>query len=377
MTVEAPGGKQPQHRRVKLSTHGVSKTFGQYVALHPTDIELKEGEFLTLLGPSGSGKTTLLTMVAGLQLPDSGEILIDGAVSTYAPSHARDIGMVFQNYALFPHLSVFENIAFPLRMRKVPESEIRRRVGEILDIVSLPNVADRLPSALSGGQQQRIALARCIVYRPSIILMDEPLSALDRKLREQLQNEIRNLHKSLGTTILFVTHDQDEAMTMSDRICVMSQGRVEQVGAPYEVYARPSTLFVADFLGNSNLLPVSATGLTGATGSFRSDSMTDVIIEAVVPSGLATGTRATLMVRPEHLHFSSTLPMTNGLAATVEDRAFVGSILHYTLRHARGARLHLTALSSGLANMPGIGASVFVGWRPENAAVINETAGPL
>ncbi len=235
--------------RIKLRVRGLTKIYGEVMALHPTDLDLAEGEFLTLLGPSGSGKTTLLMMVAGLQLPDGGELMIDGVASTYLPTAQRDIGMVFQSYALFPHLSVFENIAFPLRMRRMPAADIRREVMRVLEIVSLGHVADRLPRALSGGQQQRIALARAIVYRPSIVLMDEPLSALDRKLREQLQDEIRSIHRQLGTTILFVTHDQGEALAMSDRICVMSHGRIEQSGSPEEVYARPANMFCANFLG--------------------------------------------------------------------------------------------------------------------------------
>ena len=196
------------------------------VALAGADVELREGEFLTLLGPSGSGKTTLLMMVAGLIQPDAGEVWIDGRLATYAPPFRRDVGMVFQNYALFPHLTVAENIAFPLRMRRVPEATIRQEVQRVLEIVRLPDVAGRLPRALSGGQQQRIALARCMVYKPSIILMDEPLGALDKKLREQLQLEIKQLHGDLGITVLYVTHDQEEAMVMSDRICLMNDGRV-------------------------------------------------------------------------------------------------------------------------------------------------------
>src|SRR4051794_7730475 len=223
---------------------------------------MAEGEFLTLLGPSGSGKTTLLMLIAGLVQPSGGEIWIDGKLATFAEPEKRDIGVVFQNYALFPHLTIAENIAFPLRMRRLPAAQIKQEVARVLDIVQLPHVVGRLPRELSGGQQQRIALARCIVYPPSIILMDEPLGALDRKLRDQMQMEIKSLHRRLGITILYVTHDQDEAMAMSDRICLMSQGRIEQIGTPDELYFRPATRFAADFLGDSNFIP----SLSGPAG---------------------------------------------------------------------------------------------------------------
>ena len=203
----------------KLKTRDLRKTYGPVVALDRASIEMAEGEFLTLLGPSGSGKTTMLMAIAGLNEPDSGDIWIDGTLATYLPPFQRDIGMVFQNYALFPHMTIFENIAFPLRMRKMEESAIKANVERVLETIKLPQVVDRFPKELSGGQQQRIALARAFVYEPSIILMDEPLGALDKKLRDHLQLEIKHLHEQLGITVLYVTHDQEEAMVMSDRIC--------------------------------------------------------------------------------------------------------------------------------------------------------------
>ncbi|MBB1652067.1 ABC transporter ATP-binding protein, partial [Delftia sp. UME58] len=239
------------------------KRYGDFVALAPTHLDVARGEFLTLLGPSGSGKTTLLSLIAGLAQPDEGRVLIDGADVTYGAPYERDIGMVFQNYALFPHMSIEENIAFPLKMRKVPAAEARRRAHEALEMVRLPHVASRLPRELSGGQQQRIALARCMVYRPAIILMDEPLGALDKKLRDQMQLEIKRIHRELGTTIVYVTHDQEEAMTMSDRICLMNGGAIEQLGTPADLYFRPRTLFVADFLGESNLLQGEVASVDG------------------------------------------------------------------------------------------------------------------
>ncbi len=245
----------------KLKIRDLRKTYGSVVALAGANVDLHEGEFLTLLGPSGSGKTTMLMIIAGLTQPDSGDVWIDGQLATYAPSFKRDIGMVFQNYALFPHLSVYENIAFPLRMRKVSDDVIAKEVSRVLEIIRLPDVGDRLPRQLSGGQQQRIALARCIVYRPSIILMDEPLGALDKKLRDQLQLEIKHLHTELGITVLYVTHDQEEALVMSDRICLMNEGQINQLGTPDELYFYPESVFAADFLGESNLLDVRVVGV--------------------------------------------------------------------------------------------------------------------
>ncbi|MFL5337692.1 MAG: ABC transporter ATP-binding protein, partial [Geminicoccaceae bacterium] len=250
-------------RRVKLAVRNVSKTYGPVTALAGTSLDMAEGEFLTLLGPSGSGKTTLLMLIAGLVQPSGGEIWIDGKLATFAEPEKRDIGVVFQNYALFPHLTIAENIAFPLHMRRMKAETIKQEVARVLDIVQLPHVAGRLPRELSGGQQQRIALARCIVYHPSIILMDEPLGALDRKLRDRMQIEIKSLHRRLGITILYVTHDQDEAMAMSDRICLMNQGWIEQIGSPDELYFQPATRFAADFLGESNFIR----SLSGPTGT--------------------------------------------------------------------------------------------------------------
>src|ERR1700722_4098117 len=237
----------------KLRVQKLSKRYGQVTALEPIDLTVAAGELLTVLGPSGSGKTTLLHIVSGLVEPSGGAIYIDGIDHTQTPVHRRDIGMVFQSYALFPHLTVDENVAFPLRMRRRPEAEIRRRVTAALEMVRLGGLGLRMPRALSGGQQQRVALARCFVYQPSIILMDEPLGALDKKLREHMQIEIKRLHRDTGVTIIYVTHDQEEALALSDRICLMNQARIEQVGTPEEIYERPATVFAADFIGISTI----------------------------------------------------------------------------------------------------------------------------
>jgi spermidine/putrescine ABC transporter ATP-binding subunit len=236
-----------------LEVVGVTRRFGTVTAVAGVDLTVRRGEMLTLLGPSGSGKTTLLKIVAGFETPDEGAVRIDGRDITMAPPAKRDIGMVFQNYALFPHMTVAENVAFPLAMRRVPREERERRVREALKLVDLPTHGDRLPRQLSGGQQQRVALARAIVFDPQLLLLDEPFGALDRQLREQMQLEVRRLQQRLELTALFVTHDQEEALVMSDRIAVMEQGRIAQLGSPEEIYRSPASRFVAGFIGESNL----------------------------------------------------------------------------------------------------------------------------
>ena len=237
-----------------LQLDSVSKAFGNVVAVDSISFALAEGEFLSLLGPSGSGKTTTLQMIAGLTHPTFGQILLSGKPIGPLPPYKRDIGMVFQNYALFPHMTVAGNIAFPLEMRDMSRAEISRRVENVLKLVDLPGFADRYPRQLSGGQQQRVALARAIVFEPTLLLMDEPLGALDKKLREQMQLEIKHLHKRLGVSIIYVTHDQDEALVMSDRIGVFNRGRLEQIGSAEQLYEQPMTRFVAEFIGESNMI---------------------------------------------------------------------------------------------------------------------------
>ncbi|WFU40016.1 ABC transporter ATP-binding protein [Bradyrhizobium sp. CB82] len=237
-----------------IALNGISKRYGPVTALHPTDLSVERGEFLTLLGPSGSGKTTLLNLIAGATGPTTGTILFDASDITRMPPRERGIGMVFQNYALMPHMSVFDNVAYPLRVRHQPAKAIRAKVTEALERVGLRGFENRKPRQLSGGQQQRVGIARCIVYSPAIIMMDEPLGALDKNLREQMQGEIKRLHKDLGTTLIYVTHDQEEALNMSDRICLMNMGQVAQLGTPDELYFQPRSRFVAEFIGESNLI---------------------------------------------------------------------------------------------------------------------------
>jgi putative spermidine/putrescine transport system ATP-binding protein len=237
-----------------IAVRDVVKTYGNFHAADHISIDIQPGEFITLLGPSGSGKTTLLNLVAGFQTPNEGEILVDGKAIQSIPPHRRGFGMVFQSYALFPNMTVTQNVAFPLRMAGVDRATTERRVGETLEIMRLSEHAAKMPSQMSGGQQQRVAIARSIVMRPRVVLMDEPLSALDRRLRESIQIEIRDLHQTLGSTILFVTHDQGEALTMSDRIAVLENGKIVQIGTPVEIYRHPTNRFVASFVGECNLV---------------------------------------------------------------------------------------------------------------------------
>lgn len=349
---------------MKLQVDRLRKSYGNFEALTPADLEIHQGEFMTLLGPSGSGKTTLLMMVAGLVQPSGGDIYIDGKLATNVPSSKRDIGMVFQNYALFPHLTVFENIAFPLRMRRRSEADIRKEVMRVLEIVELPHVAQRSPRALSGGQQQRIALARSIVYAPSIILMDEPLGALDKRLRDQLQIEIKNIHKSLGTTILYVTHDQQETLTMSDRICLMNHGRIEQVGTPAELYFSPETEFGAVFLGESNIVDISnvVSGPEGIT--FSAPQMNAAGLSCPVPSHQNVSTASKIMLRPEWLTVSKAHPGSefNVVSGTVKDTVFTGEVTRYFVTTPGGAILTAAQLTRPGEEDIAAGTEVFVSW---------------
>src|SRR5881394_1266343 len=246
--------------RGEIELSKLTKQFAELTAVDGIDLHIPGGEFFSLLGPSGCGKTTTLRMIAGFEQPTSGEILLDGTDVAYTPPHQRDVNTVFQNYALFPHLNVYDNIAYGLKRAKRPKAEIRERVGKALELVQLPGYERRRSSQLSGGQQQRVALARALILNPAVLLLDEPLGALDAKLRKALQIELKALQEEIGITFIYVTHDQEEALTMSDRIAVMSQGRVEQVGQPKEIYENPATAYVADFLGVSNLMDAEAAG---------------------------------------------------------------------------------------------------------------------
>ncbi len=356
----------------KLRIRGLRKTYGRVVALDNADIEMREGEFLTLLGPSGSGKTTMLMAIAGLNEPDAGEVWLDGKLATYLPSFKRDIGMVFQNYALFPHMTIFENIAFPLRMRKLAEDEIRASVERVLDIVQLPDVAERLPKQLSGGQQQRIALARAFVYEPSIILMDEPLGALDKKLRDQLQLEIKHLHHRLGITVLYVTHDQEEAMVMSDRICLMNDAKIEQIGTPDELYFRPASLFAADFLGESNFIKATVVEVRD-NGDVLADASGNSLI-GMTNATIAKGQSVSLMMRPECLRLLGEGETADNTAeGLLKEIIMSGHITRYFVELTDGTPVVSTQLTLGPIAGLKTGGPVRIGWPKDRTVALPDS----
>src|SRR5690606_37589174 len=317
-----------------ISIGAVSKKYGDNTVLESVDLDVRAGEFLTLLGASGSGKSTLLNIVAGFTRPTSGTVQVDGRDITSLPPHKRGFGMVFQHYALFPHMSVADNVAFPLKRQKVAKPEIRRRVAEALELVELGDLGGRRPSELSGGQQQRVALARAIVFRPRVLLMDEPLGALDKLLREQLQLEIRRLHQEMGITFVFVTHDQDEALTMSDRIVLLRDGRIVQLGTPEQLYAEPNCRYTAEFVGASNIF----------TGAVRGTSFADEVNgRSYRITGDADQSGKSLMIRPERLGIASAdapVPDTaEHVEAVVEDCIYLGSSRTVQLRTPAGQLL--------------------------------------
>lgn len=349
------------------------KTYGSAVALERIDLSISAGEFVTLLGPSGSGKTTLLNIVSGMVMPTGGAVLIDGRDVTNIPPRHRNLGMVFQNYALLPHMSVFDNVAFPLRIRQMPKGDIERHVTSVLELVRLKELAHRKPNELSGGQQQRVSIARCLVYKPKLILMDEPLGALDKKLRHQMQFEIKKIHKELGVTILFVTHDQEEALVLSDRICVMNRARIEQVGTPNELYFRPTNEFVADFLGESNLIAGAVDQSSGDVARIRTRDGS--MIACTLPCGVVTANQIKVMVRPESIRLSRLEQRSEfGMQGIIRDLAFVGHAIRYTVEVGDQ---RLTVLQTSGSGIPVLepGSQVWVDWTPADATSLASQAG--
>ena len=314
----------------------VAKSFGSFTAVQPMSLAIPEGGFVTLLGPSGCGKTTTLRMIAGLLDPTAGEIRIKGRLINDVPIHKRNLGLVFQNYALFPHKSVFDNVAFGLRYRNVAKPEIERRVKAALELVQLPQMADRYPKELSGGQQQRVALARAIVIEPDVLLLDEPLSALDANLREDMRVELKRIQHQINVTSVFVTHDQAEALTMSDQIIVMSDGRVEQAGPPEAVYNTPATEFVARFLGAANIVEARVREAGGEAVVLEVDGFGNIAVPAERAQGLHQGVRAKLVVRAEKLKLVATdTPVAEGtvtVPAVVETVDYQGQAARYFVR---------------------------------------------
>ena len=352
-----------------IEIRDVVKRYSGHTAVDNVSLHIEAGEFLTLLGSSGSGKSTLLNIVAGFVDADAGSIEVGGRDLTKTPPHKRDLGMVFQHYALFPHMSVWDNVAFPLKRRRLGKAEVAARVQQALDVVELGHLTKRRPAQLSGGQQQRVALARAIVFEPQALLMDEPLGALDKRLREQLQLEIKRLHQELGTTFVFVTHDQEEALAMSDRIAVLRDGRVVQVGTPQDLYDRPASRYTAEFLGESNIFSGQCDGraFVDRTSGAR------FAVGAECADRAASGDASALVVRPEHMTLSAPgTPLASGqnaLDGVVRDVVYLGSGLRVEVALPDGRYLVTRAGTRGdLTPAPGL--PVVAHWHPEHAVVV-------
>lgn len=343
----------------------VSKSFGIVTVVDDLDLSIAKGEFVSMLGPSGSGKTTLLMMLAGFEKPSSGAISVAGKRVDGLPPYKRNMGVVFQNYALFPHMTVAENVAFPLKMRGVSRAEIAERVGKALDMVQLGVFQDRRPIQLSGGQQQRVALARALVFEPEVVLMDEPLGALDKKLREQMQLDIRDLHRRLGLTIVFVTHDQTEALTMSDRIAIFNHGKIEQIGTPAQIYDSPRTQFVAEFIGETNLIAGVVHKATDGLLSVRLDGGATIDVRASAP--VEPGKQVKLSIRPERIEVNSATPAANRLKASVSDIVYHGD--HLQLR-VRSEGKDFIVKADRKAAPPELGDQVVASFSPEQCWIV-------
>ncbi|WP_329095884.1 ABC transporter ATP-binding protein [Actinomadura citrea] len=371
----APAGGAPATTGSTEGGHveieGLAAGYDGHRVLDLGRLSVRRGEFLSILGPSGCGKTTLLNAIAGFVAPESGRILVDGADITGLPPHRRGLGMVFQNYALFPHLSVASNVAYGMRVHRVPKRERAERVAEALRLVGLEEFADRRPRALSGGQQQRVAIARALATRPAVLLLDEPLSNLDAKLRREMRVELRKIQRSVGTTMVFVTHDQEEALSLSDRIAVLNGGRLEQLDTPDEVYRRPASRFVAQFIGAANVLE----------GTVREDLALDVGGLAV-PVGLpdpVPGRKAVVAIRPERIRLAPAAGTgaATGVTGTVAYRSFTGGAWQVEVRTAGGLVLtvHVADSGAGSADPPGTGTAVTASWDPADLIVLDSGTG--
>ncbi len=349
-----------------LKLSDIGKKYGEVVAAADINLDIQEGEFVTFLGPSGSGKTTTLMMVAGFTEPTSGNINLEGQPLDPIPVHKRDIGMVFQHYALFPHMTVNQNVAFPLEMRKVPKADRRTKVEEALEMVGLAGFGDRQPKELSGGQQQRVALARAMVFKPRLLLMDEPLGALDKKLREHMQLEIMHLHKNLGTTVLYVTHDQEEALVMSDRIAVFNQGRIEQIGTSHDLYEAPKSKFVADFIGETNFLSGKVDALNAGMGKIQG-------LSGKTSEGLTKGQAAVLAVRPERVRLinGAQTDELNTVSGQVKELIYLGQSRKVIVALDNGSEIIALEQAAQAELTPlEIGNQATLGFKPNDARLL-------
>jgi len=357
-----------QKKGASVELINLSKHFEKVKAVDSVNLEIRSGEFLTLLGPSGSGKTSVLNMIAGFIQPTGGEIKINNVPVTGLPPYRRDIGMTFQNYALFPHMNIVKNIAFPLKMRKTPNEEIKKRVESALALVRLSEYGNRYPRQLSGGQQQRVALARSLIFNPSVLLMDEPLGALDRKLREHMHLEIKHIQEELGITVIYVTHDQEEALTMSDRIAVMNFGKVVQMGSPSRLYEYPVNRFVADFIGKSNFIRGTYQRADGPNGIMVAENFTfSVPLREIVQ-----GTKVELVIRPEKVVFlekNETEKATNFISGKIEEVIYIGEATVYNVITELNQRFVVKHPNRAGELTRKKGEQILMGWRVEDSTI--------
>jgi len=353
---------------MRVVLKGISKVFGKLRAVDDVSLEIGDGDFFTLLGPSGCGKTTLLRVIAGFYTPDKGEVVFGDRIMNDVPPHRRETGMVFQNYALFPHLTVWENIAYGLRVRKVGRAEMDARIGEMIRSVRLEGLEKRFPSQLSGGQQQRVALARALVISPQILLMDEPLSNLDAKLRVAMRGEIRRIQKQLGITTIYVTHDQEEAMAVSDRIAILNLGRLEQLGSPAEIYFRPRSRFAADFMGGSNILELRVLSYDDAASTLRAETGGATLsLKAPRPAG----ERAYLSVRPEWVRLVDESG-EDVIEGTVESTTFLGALVRYRVKALGGRSITAEVHNPRAEDIRREGAAVRLRFDPERLVILGD-----
>jgi putative spermidine/putrescine transport system ATP-binding protein len=372
---ESSGARPDAHH---LALRDLSKHYGPVIAVDRVSLDVPRGQFLTLLGPSGSGKTTILMAIAGFVEPTAGEVLLDAQPITHLPPEKRNFGMVFQGYALFPHLTVAENVAFPLTVRRTPAAEVATRVGEALDLVQLGSLRDRHPRQLSGGQQQRVALARALVFRPHLLLLDEPLSALDKKLRAELQWELKQVHRRVGTTFLYVTHDQDEALSMSDQIAIVRDGRIVQAGPPRLLYEAPATRFVADFLGKSNFIPGKVEALDGARFIYAAGG--GRYVQAAGGRAPRPGEPVLVALRPEKISIDADAsegaiapdPPPNQVAGEILTWNYHGTTWSLLVRTAGLGDLVVTTAAWRSRIEPAAGRPVRLGWSADASVVVSD-----
>ncbi len=356
-------GEKVAFESLNVELHNVFKFFNQYPAVHGVDLNVKQGEFFSILGPSGCGKTTMLRLIAGFETADAGKVVIQGQSMTNVPPYRRPVNTVFQSYALFNHLNVWDNVAFGLRLKKIRRAEIQSRVQEALELVKMEGLRSRVPNQLSGGQQQRVALARALVNRPAVLLLDEPLGALDLKLRKEMQVELSNLHKEVGLTFIMVTHDQEEALSLSDRIAVMNQGKIEQIGSPSEIYEQPRTPFVADFIGDTNLFEGEIAGIDGSNVIISIKTRLSIVVTRQQDTPTEISQPVVVSVRPEKIQLSLYKPslQTNCFEGRLINIMYLGTHVNYIVQLTNGLRITVLQPNT-FGNLPSRETPIYAWW---------------